>query len=84
MSKGTYSTSISLPKYDFANIYYDMKTLNDNVSDMLKKLTNTSSNTDNNEEKLTEISSKLSNYEYRLGKLGIKDTHIEPLSLQTT
>ena len=33
----------------------DMKTLNDHISTMLKKLTNTSSNTDKQEEQLTDI-----------------------------
>ena len=62
----------------------DMKTLNDQISDMLTKLTDTSSKTDNQEEKLTDISSKLSNYEDHIEKLSIKETQIQPLSLHIT
>ena len=40
------------------------------------------SKTDKHEERFTKISSKLSNYEDRLKKLSIKDTKIQPLSLQ--
>ena len=62
----------------------DMKTLNDQISSMLTKLTNTSSKSDKQEEKLTENSSQLSTYEDRLEKLSIKETQIHPLSLQIT
>ena len=63
---------------------YDMKTMNDNISDMLQNSTDTSSKADKHEEQITEVSSKLSKYEDRLKKLSIKDTHIQPLSLQIT
>ena len=94
----TSPTSHSIYKCDLNNIHNDIKaitamtdknhsdmeTQNEQISDMLTKLTNTSSKTENNEEKLTNISSKLSNYEYRLNKLIMKETQIQPLSLQIT
>ena len=52
----------------------DMKTMNDHISSMLTKLTDTNFKTENQEEQLTDISSKLSNYEDRLDKLSIKKT----------
>ena len=58
--------------------------MNDNISDMLQKLTATSSKTDKHEEQLTDISSKLSRYEDRPKKLSIKDTRIHPFPLQIT
>ena len=61
-----------------------MKALNDHITDMLTKLTDTHSKTDNQEEKLTEIASKLSTYEDRLKKLNTKETQIQTLSLQIT
>ena len=42
---------------------YDMKYLNYHNSDMLAKITDTISKTDNQEEELTDISSKISTYE---------------------
>ena len=51
----------------------DMKTLDDHISTMLTKRTNTSSKTDKQEEQLTDISSKLSHYEDRLDTLIIKE-----------
>ena len=63
---------------------YDMETLNENISSMLTKITDTSSKKDKHEEQLRDISSKLSTYEYRLYKLSTKDTHIQPLSLHIT
>ena len=62
----------------------DMKTLNDHISDMLTKLTKTSSKTDKQEEELREISSNLSTYEDRLDTLILKETQIQTLSLQIT
>ena len=78
------------------NIHNDIKTftdmtnyhqseiifLNNKISDLLQKLTATTSKTDKHEKIITEISSKLSDYEYRLEKLIIKDTQIQTLSLQ--
>ena len=61
-----------------------IQTMNDNISAMLQKLTDTSSKTDKHEEQLTYISSKPSNYEDHLEKLIIKDTHIQPFSLHIT
>ena len=68
------STSHSPSKSDPDNIHNDIKAmtekhhsdvknLNKHISNMLAKLTNTSSKTDNQEEKLTYISSKLSTHE---------------------
>ena len=76
-------------KYDLNNIqneiktttdkhYYNTKTLNEHISDMLTKLTNIGSKIDKQEEKLTDIPSKLSNYEDLLNKLSIKETQIQP------
>ena len=62
----------------------DTKTLNDHISYMLTKLTDTSSKIDKQEEELAGISSKLSSYEDRLDKLSIKKIYIQPLSLQIT
>ena len=50
----------------------DMKTLNEHISTMLTKLTNTSSKIDKQGEQLTDISFKLSTYEDRLDKNSIK------------
>ena len=54
----------------------DTKALNNHMSYMLVKLTDTSSNTKNQEEQLTYISSKLSTYEDRLYKLNITKIYI--------
>ena len=62
----------------------DMETLNDHISATIKKLTNTSYNTDKQEEQLTDISSKLSTYEDLLEKMNITETKIYPLSLHIT
>ena len=59
--------------------HYDMKALNGNISAILTKLTDTSSNTENQEEQLTDISSKLSTYEDRLEKLKIQETQVYQL-----
>ena len=75
--------SLSLLKYNLDNIHNDikamtykhrsdMKTLNENISDMLTKLTYTSSKIDKQEEQPIDISSKLSIYGYLLNKLRIK------------
>ena len=88
----TSPTSPSLSKYDLYNInndiksmtamtykhQYDMKTLNKHISDMITKVTNTSSKIDNHEEQLTEISSKISKYEDRLKKWAPKKHRYSP------
>ena len=58
-----------------------MKPLNDHISYILTKLTNTSFKTDKQEEELVDIAFKFSTYGDRLDKLIIKETHIYPLSL---
>ena len=69
----TYPTSLSLSKCDLNKIHNyikamsdkhhsDTNTLNEHISDMLTKLTNTSSKIDKQEEELADISSKLSIY----------------------
>ena len=84
----TSTTSPSLSKSDLGNIHndiksmtsmtdkyhYDMKTLNEHISNMLTKLTDTSPKIDKHEEQLTDISFKPSNYEDRLEKMSIKET----------
>ena len=52
-------TSTSLPKYDFENLHSKMQTMNEKISAMLQKLTDTGSKTNKHEEQLTEISLKL-------------------------
>ena len=64
--------------------HYDKKTLNEQISAILTKLTDTSSKTDKQEEQLTDISSKLSTYEYRLEKISTTEKNIQPLSLRIT
>ena len=58
-----------------------MKSMNEHIAGMLAKLTDTSSNTDNQEEKLIDISLKLSTYEDHMGKVIINEM-LQPLSLQ--
>ena len=58
-----------------------MKSMNEHIAGMLAKLTDTSSNTDNQEEKLIDISLKLSTYEDHIGKVIINEM-LQPLSLQ--
>ena len=77
--------SIKNALIDMTNEYQsDTKTVNDNISDMLQKLTAANYKKSKHEEQFTDISSKLSYYEYRHEKLIIKDTQIHPLSLQIT
>ena len=52
----------------------DMKALNNHISEMLAKITDTSSETDKQEEKTTEISYKISTNDDRLEKLIISKT----------
>ena len=59
-----------LTQSDLNNIYSDMRSINyhiteinNHISTMIAKLTDTSSNTDTQEEQLKDISSKLSTYE---------------------
>ena len=54
-----------------------MKALNNHISDMLEKVTDTSSKIDNQEEKTTDISSKLSNHEDYLEKLNTTETQTQ-------
>ena len=81
----TSPNSLSLSKSDVNNIHNDiktmtdkhhsdMKTLNEHISDMLTKLTNTSYKTENQEEQLTDILSKLPIFGDCLEKISIKDT----------
>ena len=95
ISPPTSTTSPYLSKYDLDNIqnyikamtdkhHSYMKALNDHISDIIAKLSNTSFNTDNQEKQLTDISSKLSTYEDILEKLSITKTQIPPLSLNIT
>ena len=91
----TSPTSTYLSKSNLKNIHnyikamtdkhhFDMKYLNDQISDMLVKLTDTSYKIYKQEEQLTDILSKLSTYEDRLEKLNVTETSIYPLSLQIT
>ena len=77
ISPPTYTTSPYLSKYDLNNNHNDikavndkhnsdMKTLNNRISAMITKLTDTSSNTYKQEKQPKDISSKLSTYEGRL------------------
>ena len=62
----------------------DMRTMTDSITAILQKLTDGSSKIDKHDKQITEISSKLLYYEDRIDKLRIKDTQIQPLSLQIT
>ena len=62
----------------------DRKSLNDHFSDIVAKLTDTSSKTYNQEEEFAEIPSKLSTNEDCIKNLKIKETQIQTLSLHIT
>ena len=79
----TMNDSIKNALIDMTNEHQsDTKTVNDNISDMLQKLTAANYKKSKHEEQFTDISSKLSYYEDRLNKMSIKDTYIQTLSLQ--
>ena len=70
----TSTTSPSLPKSYFDHLHYKIQTMNENIqneikvltdsiTDILQKLTDGSSKTENYDEKITDISSKISDYE---------------------